>query len=78
MKPVYCNNVTINCNAKTGEVDLAFAHIYTEHNLSAASGGLTDVSAKVVSEESHVIMSREAFAGLKRVIDNIWEKLGQE
>lgn len=75
MKPVYCNNSTINFNPKTGEVSLSFSHIYTDHKLSVSGGGLTDVSAKLVEEEAHVIMSREAFVGLKRVMDNIWEKM---
>jgi len=78
MKPVYCNNSTVNLNPKTGEVSISFAHIYTAHNLSVSGGGLTDVSAKVVEEEAHVIMSREAFIGLKRVMDNIWEKMKEE
>ena len=75
MKPVYCNNSTVNFNPTTGEVSISFSHIYTAHNLSVSGGGLTDVSAKVVDEEAHVIMSREAFIGLKRVMDNIWEKM---
>lgn len=75
MKPVYCNNSTVNFNPKTGEVSISFAHIYTAHNLSVSGGGLTDVSAKLVDEEAHVIMSREAFIGLKRVMDNIYEKM---
>lgn len=75
MKPIYCNNSTINYNSKTGEVSISFSHIYTAHNLSVSGGGLTDVSAKVVDEEAHVIMSREAFVGLKRVMDSIWEKM---
>ena len=78
MKPVYCNNSTVNLNPKTGEVSISFAHIYTDHNLSVSGGGLTDVSAKLVEEEAHVIMSREAFVGLKRVMDNIWEKMKEE
>ena len=75
MKPVYCNNSTINYNPKTGEVSLSFSHIYTAHNLSVSGSGLTDVSAKVVDEEAHVIMSREGFAALKRLVDNVWEKM---
>ena len=76
MKPVYCNNTTINYNPKTGEATLSFSHIYTEHNMSFSGGGLTDVSAKVVEEEAHIIMSREAFLGLKRVMDNIFSQMG--
>ena len=75
MKPVYCNNSTVNYNPKTGEVSLSFSHIYTEHKLSVSGGGLTDVSAKVAEEEAHVIMSREGFAALKRLVDNVWEKM---
>ena len=75
MKPVYCNTASLSHNAKTGEVSLSFAHIYTEHNLSVAGNGITDVSAKVAEEEAHVIMSREAFIGLKRIMDNIYEKM---
>ena len=78
MKPVYCNTASLSHNAKTGEVSLSFAHIYTEHNLSVAGGGLTDVSAKVAEEEAHVIMSREGFAALKRLVDNVWEKMSGE
>lgn len=75
MKPVYCNNVSMSCNPKTGEVSISFAHIYTAHNISVAANGLTDVSGKVAEEEAHVIMTREAFLGLKRVVDTIAEKL---
>ena len=77
MKPVYCNTTSITHNAKTGEVSLSFAHIYTEHNLSVSGGGLTDVSAKVVQEEAHVIMSREGFVALKRLVDSVWDKMNE-
>ena len=77
MKPVYCNTASITHNAKTGEVSLSFSHLYTEHNLSAAAGGLTDVSAKVVEEEAHVIMSKEGFLSLKHLVDNVWEKMNE-
>ena len=78
MKPVYCNTASLTHNAKTGEVSLSFGHIYTEHNLSVAGNGITDVSAKVAEEEAHVIMSREGFAALKRLVDNVWEKMNGE
>ena len=77
MRPVYCNNSTIDYNARTGEVALSFTHIYTEHKLTADGTGLTDVSARVVDESAHVIMSREAFLGLKRVVDNIAAKMDE-
>ncbi len=75
MKPVYCNNTAINFNPKTGEATLSFSHIYTEHNMSFSGGGFTDVSAKMVEEEAHVIMSREAFFGLKRAMDKIFQQM---
>lgn len=78
MKPVYCNTASITHNPKTGEIAIAFTHIYTEHNLSVASGGLTDVSAKMASEEAHVIMGRESFLALKHLVDNVAEKMLSE
>lgn len=75
MKPLYCNNTTIDYNASNGEVSLTFSHIYTEHSFTVNSGGLTDVSARVADEEAHVIMSKESFLSLKRIIDTIAEKI---
>lgn len=77
MKPVYCNTASITHNPKTGEVSLSFAQIYTEHKLSVSGPGLTDVSAKVVDEEAHILMSREGFIALKRLVDNVWEKMSE-
>lgn len=76
MKPLYCNNTTIDFNGSTGEVSLTFSHIYTDHRFSVNGGGLTDVSARVVDEEAHVIMSRESFLSLKQIMDTIAEKMG--
>ncbi len=76
MKPLYCNNTTIDCNGTTGEVSLTFSHIYTDHNFRVDSSGLTDVSARMVEEEAHVIMSRESFLAFKRAVDTIAEKMG--
>lgn len=78
MKPVYCNTASITHNQKTGEVSISFAHIYTEHNLSVNGGGITDVSGRVAAEEAHIIMSREGFAALKRLVDGVWEKMTAE
>ena len=76
MKPLYCNNTTIDCNGSTGEVSLTFSHIYTDHNFRVDNNGLTDVSARVIDEEAHVIMSRESFLSLRQIINTIAEKMG--
>ncbi len=76
MKPLYCNNTTIDCNGTTGEVSLTFSHIYTDHRFSVNGSGLTDVSARVIDEEAHVIMSKESFLSLKQIMDTIAEKMG--
>ena len=76
MKPLYCNNTTIDCNGSTGEVSLTFSHIYTDHNFRVDNSGLTDVSARVIDEEAHVIMSRESFLSLRQIINTIAEKMG--
>ena len=76
MKPLYCNNTPIDCNGTTGEVSLTFSHIYTDHRFSVDNNGLTDVSARVIDEEAHVIMSKESFLSLKQIMDTIAEKMG--
>lgn len=76
MKPLYCNNTTIDCNGSTGEVSLTFSHIYTDHSFRVDGGGLTDVSARVVEEEAHVIMSKESFLSFRQIMNAIAEKMG--
>lgn len=76
MKPLYCNNTTIDCNGSTGEVSLTFSHIYTDHSFRVDGGGLTDVSARVVEEEAHVIMSKESFLSFREIMNTIAEKMG--
>ena len=76
MKPLYCNNTTIDCNGSTGEVSLTFSHIYTDHSFRVDASGLTDVSARVVEEEAHVIMSKESFLSFRQIMNAIAEKMG--
>ena len=76
MKPLYCNNTTIDCNGSTGEVSLTFSHIYTDHSFRVDGSGLTDVSARVVEEEAHVIMSKESFLSFRQIMNTIAEKMG--
>ncbi len=78
MKPVYCNTVSISNNNKTGEISLSFAHIYSEHKLSVATGTMTDVSMPVVSEEACVVMSRSGFLALKRLVDQVAGQIGAD
>lgn len=78
MKPVYCNTTSVTHNRKTNEVAISFSNIYTEHNLSITGAGITDVSAKVVDEEAHVIMSSESFLAMKKLIDNVYENMSRQ
>ena len=71
MKPIYCNTASITNNKKTGEVSISFTHIYNEHKMSVANGGMTDVSMPVVSEEACIVMNRAGFFALKKLVDEI-------
>ena len=71
MKPIYCNTASITNNKKTGEVSISFTHIYNEHKMSVANGGMTDVSMPVVSEEACIVMNRAGFLALKKLVDEI-------
>ena len=76
MKPVYVNKATVDYHPATNAVSIAFYQNYTEHSyLDDGSGAQTDISARLINEEAHVVMSREVFFSIKRIMDAIAEKL---
>ena len=71
MKPVYCNTFNATHNKAKNEVALSFNHVYTEHSFTMKGGALTDVSAQVCDEVSSIIVTRDGFIALTKLLNRI-------
>lgn len=79
MKPVYVNKATVDYNPATNAVSIAFYQNYTEHSyLDDGNGAQTDISARLINEEAHVVMSKEVFQSIRRIINALGEKMDED
>ena len=62
MKPVFANTFNVTHNKGQAEVALSFA--------------LTDVSAQVVDEVSSVLLNRDGFIALAKLLNNVCSDWG--
>ncbi len=76
MKPVFANTFNVTHNKGKAEVALSFAHVYTEHKFAMKQGALTDVSAQVVDEVSSVLLNRDGFIALAKLLNNVCSDWG--
>jgi len=76
MKPVYSNTFNVTHNKAKNEVALSFNHVYTEHSFTMKGGTLTDASAQVCDDVASILVTRDGFIALVKLLGRIADDWG--